>query len=160
MNMEMNADIDHNCRRLGNERRTGRFGDIRWFLKSGRRRRVRRQTDRRKLHMLDYYPPKLFVVLVVVLLLSVIDALLTLFLIDNGAVEINPVMAYYIELGPNIFMATKYLITVSVVTIGVLLNYAYVRFFRFRFGQILHVFAGCFTMVVAWELFLIIRFVH
>lgn len=147
-------------RRSGRERRTGRFGDIRWFLKTGRRRQVRRAADRRKLHMLDYYPPKLFVVLVVVLLLSIIDALLTLWLIGNGAVEINPVMAYYLKLGPNIFMATKYLITVSVVIIGVLLNYAYIRIFRFQFGHILNVFAGCFAMVVVWELYLIVRFVY
>ena len=47
-------------RRTGRERRTERFGDLRWFLKTGRRRHVRRQVDRRRLHMLDYYPPKLF----------------------------------------------------------------------------------------------------
>lgn len=160
MKMGINAENYIVGRRSGGERRTERFGDIRWFIKTGRRRQVRRAADRRELHTLDYYPPKLFIVLVVVLLLSIIDALLTLWLIDNGAVEINPVMAYYLELGPNIFMAAKYLITVSVVTIGVLLNYAYVRFVRLQFGHILNVFAGCFAMVVAWELFLIARFVH
>jgi hypothetical protein len=158
--MGTNVKNDFIGRRTGRERRTKRFGDLRWFLKTGRRRHVRRQADRRRLHMLDYYPPKLFLVLVVVLLLSIIDALLTLWLVDNGAVEINPVMAYYLKLGPNIFMATKYMITVCVVTIGVLLNYSCVRFTRFNFGQILHVFAGCFVMVVAWELFLIVRFVN
>lgn len=160
--MSMGIDIksDFVEKRTGKERRTKRFGDLRWFLKTGRRRHVRRQEDRRRLHMLDYYPPKLFLVLVVVLLLSITDALLTLLLVNNGAVEINPVMAYYLKLGPNIFMATKYLITVSVVIIGVLLNYANVRFPRFKFGQILNVFAGCFVMVVAWELFLIMRFLY
>jgi hypothetical protein len=158
--METNAKIDFTERRMGRERRTGRFGDLRWFLKTGRRRRVRRQADKRGLHLLDYYPPKLFPLLVVVLLLSITDAILTLYLIDNGAVELNPVMAYYLKLGPNIFMATKYMITASVVIIGVLLNYACVRFTRFNFGQILNVFAGCFVMVVAWELFLIVRFVN
>ena len=158
MKMGINAENYIVDRRSGRERRTERFGDIRWLLKTGRRRQVRREVDRRKLQALDYYPPKLFVVLVAVLLLSIIDALLTLWLIDNGAVEINPVMAYYLKLGPNIFLAAKYLITVFAVTIGVLLNYAYVRFFRFQLGQILNVFAGCFAMVVVWELFLIARF--
>ena len=110
---------------------------------------MRRKADQRKLHTLDHYPPGLFYVLIAVLVLSVVDALLTLWLIDHGAFEVNPVMAYYLELGPNIFMAVKYFLTVSVVLIGVLLNYAYVRFVRFKFGQILNVFAGCFAMVVA-----------
>ena len=160
MSMGTNVKNDFEGRRSGRERRTQRFGDLRWFLKTGQRRYVRRQADRRRLHMLDYYPPKLFIVLVVVLLLSITDALLTLWLIENGAMEINPVMAYYLKLGPNIFMAMKYMITVSVVIIGVLLNYAYVRFARFKFGQILNVFAGCFVMVVVWELYLIVRFVN
>lgn len=161
-NIEMVKEAENHFveRRSGKDRRTKRFGDIRWFLKTGRRRQVRRHADRRKLHMLDHYPPKLFWVLIVVLILSVIDALLTLWLIDNGAVEINPVMAFYIGLGPGIFMATKYMITVAVVTIGVLMNYAYVRFLRCQFGRILNLFAGCFVMVVGWELYMIVRLVR
>lgn len=147
-------------RRSGKDRRTKRFSDIRWLLKMGLRHQVRRHADRRKLHMLDHYPPKLFRVLIVVLILSIVDALLTLWLIDNGAVEMNPVMAFYIELGPGIFIATKYMMTVAVVTIGVLLNYANVRFLRCQVSRILNLFAGCFAMVVVWEMYLIVRFVR
>jgi hypothetical protein len=147
-------------RRSGIDRRAKRFGDLRWFLKTGRRRQVRRQCDQLKLHTLDYYPPKLFYLLVAVLLLSIVDALLTLWLVDNGAVEINPVMVYYLDLGPAAFMAIKYFITAAGVTLAVLLNYAFVRFLGVRFGSLLNVFAGCFLMVVVWELFLIIRLVQ
>lgn len=158
--MVQNDDTYLAERRSNKDRRTKRFSDIRWLIKTGRRRQVRRLEDRRKLQMLDEYPPRLLGLLILVLLLSIVDALLTLWLIDNGAIELNPVMAYYIEIGPNIFMAAKYLITASVVIIGVLLNYAYVRFFRLQFGQILNVFAGCFTLVVVWEFYLIVRFVN
>lgn len=146
-------------RRSGKNRRTKRFGDIRWLLNTGQRRHVRRLADRRKLQMLDLYPPKMLVWLILVLLLSVADALLTLWLIDNGAVEMNPVMAYYLNLGPNIFMAVKYLITVSVVLLAVLMNYVYIRGFGLKFSHLLNVSAACFAMVILWELFLIVRFV-
>lgn len=158
--MVKKADTHFIERRSGKDQRNKRFGEIVWLFKPGQRRHVRRLEDRRKLQLLDHYPPKLLIVLVLVLLLSIVDALLTLWLIDNGAVELNPVMSYYIELGPDIFMAIKYLITVSVVVIGVLLNYVYVRYFYLQFSHLLNVFAGCFAMVVAWELFLIVRFVN
>lgn len=146
-------------RRSGKDRRAKRFGDIRWFLKTGRRRQIRRQADRRKLFLLDYYPPQLFYIIILILFLSVTDAYLTLWLIGEGAMEINPVMAYYLSLGPNIFLAVKYLMTAAAVTIVVLMNYAIARMIPFRFGQLLKFFAGCFGMVVAWELFLVARYV-
>jgi hypothetical protein len=146
-------------RRSGIDRRTKRFGDWRWFLKTGRRRQVRRRSDRTQLHALDYYPFKLFFMLVAVLLLSIVDALLTLWLVGNGAVEINPVMAYYLDLGPSAFMAIKYFITAASVVLVVVLNYVFVRFLGLGFGSLLNVFAGCFFMVVVWELFLILHMV-
>lgn len=152
-------DTDFVERRSGKDRRTKRFGDIWWLLKTGQRRKVRRLSDRRKLHMLDFYPPKMLAWLVLVLFLSIADALLTLWLMDNGAIELNPVMAFYIELGPNIFMAVKYMLTVSVVLLAVLLNYTYVRAFGLQFSHLLNIGAGCFALVVIWELFLIARFV-
>jgi len=144
-------------RRSGRDRRTQRFGDIRWLLKTGRRRQVRRQADRRKLLLLDAYPSNMLYAISLILMLSVADAMLTLWLIGKGAMEINPVMAYYLKLGPNIFMIIKYLMTASAVTIIVLLNYTIIRSFRIQIGHLLNGFAGCFIMVVMWELFLVMR---
>ena len=157
----LKENTDHQVeRRSGIDRRAKRFGDLRWFLKTGRRRHVRRKLDRSKLYMLDYYPPRLFYVLTAVLILSIVDALLTLWLVDRGAVEINPIMAYYLNLGPATFMAIKYFITAVAVTLVVMLNYAFVRFMGFHFGSLLNVFAGCFLLVVVWELILIMRLVN
>lgn len=146
-------------RRSGKDRRAKRFGNLRWLLKTGRRRQFRRESDRRKINPLDSYPPELFVVIILVLGLSVIDGLLTLWLIDNGATELNPVMAYYLEQGPQIFMFAKYLLTASVVVIVVVMNQAFLRLIKVQFGQLLKVAAGCFAMVVAWELFLMVQIV-
>lgn len=153
------TDTDFVERRSGKERRTKRFNDMWWLFKTGQRRKVRRLSDRRKLQMLDLYPSRMLVWLILVLCLSIADALLTLWLIDNGAIELNPVMAYYIKLGPYIFMGVKYMITVSVVILAVLLNYTYVRAFGLQFKHILNVGAASFALVVMWELFLIARFV-
>ncbi len=146
-------------RRSGEDRRAKRFGNLRWFLKTGQRRHIRREADRRKINQLDSYPKDLFVVIILVLGLSVADGILTLWLIDKGATELNPVMAYYLKQGPQIFMLAKYLLTASVVIIVVVMNYAFLRLLKIQFGQLLKVFAGCFAMVVAWELFLVAQLV-
>ena len=142
-------------RRSGKDRRVKRFGNLRWFLKTGQRRKIRREADRRKITQLDSYPTELLVVIIFVLGLSVTDGILTLWLIDRGATELNPVMAYYLDLGPHIFMLAKYLLTAFVVIITVVMNYVGLRLIKIQFGQMLKVYAGCFAMVVAWELFLI-----
>lgn len=144
-------------KRSNKDRRSKGFGKFYWLLKPGTRRRIRRKTDRRKFHLLDYYSPKLLYFLVAVLLLSLTDAFLTLWLIDHGAVELNPVMAYYLKKGPEIFIAIKYYLTATVAVITVLINYFFIKSFKFRFGHMLKVFSGCFALVVVWELFLIAR---
>ena len=98
--------------------------------------------------------------MVLVLVLSVVDALLTLLLIDEGAQELNPVMAYFLTFGPSIFLLAKYLITAASVVIVVLLNYIGIERLRFSMGELLHYFAGCFAAVVIWEAVLFMRFVH
>ncbi len=147
-------------RRSGKDRRARRWSNLIWFLKTGRRHRLRRKSDRRSLRLLDHYSPNLFYTLTLVLLLSVADALLTLWLLDRGANEINPVMAYFLQFGPSTFMMTKYILTAISVTIVVLFNYVFIRYLRIQFQVLMRIFAGCFGMVVAWELFLIARLMH
>ena len=152
----INHSID---KRSTADRRSKRFGGIRWLFVSGRRRQVRRKQDRNRIHILDYYSPEMFYFIVATLVLSVTDAFLTLWLIDHGAVELNSVMAYYIEKGPNVFLAIKYSLTATCITLTVLVNYVFFKLFRMQCGHILKVFAGCFGCVVIWELYLMMRFV-
>ncbi len=159
MNTVKNNQVCFIERRSNTSRRSKSFGGFRWQFLPGRRRHVRRKRNQREIHILDYYSPKLFYFLVATLLLSVVDALLTLWLIDHGAVELNQIMAYYLDKGPKIFMAVKYFLTATVITITVLINYVYFQFFRMHVGSMLKIFSGCFTCVVIWELFLIVRFV-
>jgi hypothetical protein len=146
-------------RRSGKDRRKRSFNVFRRPFTPGRRRMLRRKSDRCRFFLFDYYSPKLFFAIVMVLLLSVADALLTLMLISEGAQELNPVMAYLLSLGPNIFLLSKYLMTSVSVVIVVLLNYITIQRVRFPMGELLRYFAGCFAAVVIWETVLLVRFV-
>jgi hypothetical protein len=145
-------------RRSGIDRRETRLGGIRRLFFSGRRRNLRRADDRRRLALLDHYSPRIFAIIVAILFLSLADAVLTLVLISNGAVELNPVMAYLLSKGDTTFLFVKYLLTAMSVTIVALINYVFIRMFKTHVRNLLIYFAGCFALVVAWELFLMVRY--
>ena len=102
---------DKTDRRSGNDRRDRKRFNIRELFVYGRRENIRRQEDIREIFHVDRYSTALFGAIVAILFLSVMDAFLTLFLIDHGAVEINPLMAYYLNIGPLTFIVVKYLLT-------------------------------------------------
>jgi len=56
-----------------------------------------------------------------IIFLSLLDALLTLYLIEEGSNELNPVMDYFLNKGPLIFTLAKYLLTSVAVVIFVIL---------------------------------------
>lgn len=142
-------------RRSGTERRISGTRNYRALLLGGRRERGRREEDIPKTILVDRYSPMFLAVIVSILFLSVIDALLTLFLISRGASEINPVMAYYLELGPYSFLAVKYALTCVGVISFLLLRNIYVRPLRLYAGTLFYFVLVLFGSVVAWQLYLV-----
>jgi hypothetical protein len=144
----------------GHERRCGkdRRNDQRSFLKRlffrGIREYARRAEDRQRIIAFDRYPRPLLIVIIVVLFLSLLDALLTLLLIAQGASELNPVMHYYLGHGPQIFLLVKYGLTVLSVMIIVIAKEPISARYRISTG-ILHAFAAFFGGVVIWEFYLL-----
>jgi hypothetical protein len=84
---------------------------------SGRRQTIRRLTDRKTHLCVDRYGHRLFISLLVIVLLSVLDAYLTIFHVDNGAQEINPFMNSLIDYGYIYFFVVKYVLTALAVLI-------------------------------------------
>ncbi len=121
----------------------------------GKRQVVRRREDRQKSYGVDRYSLKTFVTILLVISLSILDASLTLFLIHNGASEVNPVMAYFLDHGPLVFFGAKYLITSC--SLLFLLPYmnSYIFGTKVRAKILFVLFAIPFALVVNWELYLI-----
>lgn len=142
-------------KRSGQDRRTHQFPKWKYLLFSGKRAQARRKEDIHRTFYFDRYSSNLFAAIVAILLLSVLDALLTLYLLDNGSIELNPVMFFFIKYGPFVFMMAKYFLT----CVGVII----LLLFRNVLGKrsithTQHLFSyiiGAFTTVVAWELYLI-----
>ncbi|UCH19849.1 MAG: hypothetical protein JSU83_14910 [Deltaproteobacteria bacterium] len=146
-------------RRSHKDRRNHNHFKIRTLFIYGNRRTIRRQEDRYKIFYLDRYSTALFACIVSILLLSVIDALLTLFLVEHGAVEINPLMAYYLNTDPLVFMSIKYLLTSFSVFILLMCGNVPAKKIKITISSIFPFVIAAFASVVAWQLFLIYRVV-
>ena len=128
---------------------------MRSLLFGGRRETMRRYEDRQKAFLLDQYHQSLFGVIVFILFLSVVDAILTLFLINHGAIEVNPIMAFYLDFGPYTFLSVKYGLTSVGLLILLVFKNIFLRSMRVETGTFLYVILAAFLGVVSWQIFLI-----
>ena len=146
---------DPRAQRLGVDRRRKTIPPLRYLVAGGRRRGVRRAEDKQRIIILDRYSPRILAAIVGILCLSLLDAVLTLCLIDHGASETNPVMAFFLEQGSLIFTSVKYLLTSLSVVIFLLVNHNVLPRTRFRMSSLFTFAIASFTIVVVWEIVLI-----
>jgi hypothetical protein len=142
-------------RRSGFDRRKQTGINIRSIFAGGNRSLIRRKGDQGRIFFVDQYSPVLFVAIVGILFLSVIDALLTLFLLNHGASEANPLMAYLLNIGPYAFFIPKYVMTIFA-TFGLFMFRAVVvQRFNISTHALLYLLGWIYVAVVAWELYLV-----
>jgi hypothetical protein len=97
-----------------------------------RRRTPPRRRDDSRFHSLDWHSSHLLAVAIGILLLSVLDAFLTMLLLQGGANEVNPVMAALIYRSVAMFASLK----MGMTGLGVLLM---VFLARYRFMRLMRV---------------------
>ena len=128
-------------RRGGRDRRRTTVASLLYGgLHRNRRRGCRRDEDRHGYYV-DWYEPRLFFLSVGVLLLSCADGVLTLFLLDLGAVEVNLLMARLIEHDVALFAAAK----VALTAVGVVVLVIHFSFRVFRWVPVRAVLSGVFA---------------
>ncbi len=146
-------------RRNGTDRRKNNLSFFKQLFFKGRRRALRRASDRLNIGQIDQYGSSTFAVIMIILLLSLLDALLTLILLDRGAVEVNPIMAFYIEQGPTVFLMAKYLLTAAALILFLLFRDAFAH--RYGFGSAFFILiGGVFTSVIVWEIYLVFLYLN
>lgn len=146
-------------RRSGRDRRGQPAFNVIKPLFSGKREHARRRTDRSRTVYFDRYNPVTRWFVVSILVLSVMDAFLTIMLIRNGAVELNPVMAYYLAMGPQTFILIKYALTSLSVFILLVYSSVVLRGLQIHLRSVFPLIITAFASVVVWELYLMVRVV-
>ena len=144
-------------RRSGFDRRSGQNVILSKYHLTGRRAIARREEDREGSYKVDRHSSLTLAVILTIIMLSVLDAIFTLKLLDHGAKELNPLMAYSLNYNPLIFFGVKYLLT-SISILIVLLNKNVFLFnTKIKADLLFYLFIIPFALVIQWELYLIIN---
>jgi hypothetical protein len=140
-------------RRLIGERRSQ---TVRALVAGGwhARRRNPRRAEPARVGSVDWHASRWFAAALIVLLLSMADTMLTLVLIQHGAIEVNPLMAPFVIGSGPAFAFLKLALTASAVMILVVLTRV-PTFGRLLAGPILIGAAMLYTILLSYELWLL-----
>ena len=142
-------------KRSGYDRRHKKLGILSKYWLTGRRAAVRREEDKQRAYRIDRHSARTLAVILLIVMLSIIDAILTLHLVDRGATELNPVMDYYLGHGPLAFFWVKYMLTSAALIIILTNKTAYLFNTRFQVKILFVIFLVPFVLVIQWELYLL-----
>jgi hypothetical protein len=151
--MNASSSLSAVDRRVTPDRRRQKFRALLFGSFRPRRRYIRRQ-DSTAITALDWHSSKWFAVALLILTLSLIDTLLTLVLLDQGAIEVNPVMRYFIFEGGRVFALSKLGMTAGCITLLILTTRSR-AFGRSPAGPILYLTALIYAGLVTYELWLL-----
>ncbi len=137
-------------RRSGAERRIYSLAAYWRGARNPRRRDGRRAADA-AYPIIDWHSPRVFAWVLAILLLCVCDGVLTVILLANGAVELNPFMAALVPHSLGWFAAVK--LSLTGVGVAVLAACSRMRLFRAIPGELFLwlTFAG-YAVLVGYEL--------
>jgi hypothetical protein len=136
------------------DRRSRRRPPLKYMIFGGRRFYARRDSDKTDFIFVDRYSPWLLVVIVLLIILSLADAFFTLYLIEHGATEINPIMAYFLSLGIWAFIFSKYFITCSGILCLLVAHNLYFKPLRMHVKSIFPAVILIFLLIIGWQIYL------
>jgi len=148
---------DYSDKRSGLDRRKQKIPQLKYLLFGGQRKMIRRSEDKQQMIILDNYSPKLLTFVLIILALSLADGFFTLHVTGHGAIEANPVMAYFLDLSPWAFMSVKYFLTCLSVICFLILNNLYIKSLNVRVDKLFPAVIVVFLVVVFWQFFHTIR---
>ena len=141
--------------RVLEHRRTFTWRTVFYGFMRSRRHRFRRE-DETEVVFLDWHHPWLFFLSVGVMLMSCVDAFMTLQLLDRGMIEANPVMDAILGKGTQAFAVSKMVMTGTGIMMLVFLAKA--RFLnRFRAGLFLTFFFSIYACLICYEFVFLLK---
>ncbi len=145
----MNNELTNNIRIISDRRRCPTPVFSRHTIWGGKRKTIRRETEKERHLFVDLYSTRLLIAVLSLLCLSCLDAFMTLSLIETGkAVEANPFMAFFLDYGIMPFTVGKFIITASALTVLVL--FKNVRITRY----VLPLAINIYIVIVIYEIYL------
>jgi hypothetical protein len=136
------------------DRRLNRRISLKHFIFGGRRQELRRAEDKHGLKYVDEYSPRLMGLIILLIILSIVDGLMTLHLMDKEVLELNPIMSFCLDLGPWFFLAAKFLFTCFGATCLLIVSNSYAFGGRIQVRDVFPAMVCLYLMVMFWNSFL------
>ena len=114
-----------------------------------RRRHIRRDLDQINSYI-DWYGPWPFLASIVIIVLSFSDALLTMILLNNGAIEMNVLMDWLIKKDVRTFAITKMFVTgLAIIVLVMHFNFTVYRIIAVRY--LMYALVPVYVLLIAHE---------
>lgn len=126
---------------------------------AGQRMACRRAGEHRRPYFVDRFSPAMFVFVLMVLAASIVDAVLTMQLIEAGAAEINPLMDRLLDHGILPFLLGKYVLTVAGLPLLLIFKNYYLFGTRFRVGYLIPAIVMMYAVLIGYQILLMHRYV-
>lgn len=146
-------------RRSKAERRVKSSISLHSLLFGGRRETIRRHEDKSKFFYADLYNQSHFIPIVLILIFGVADTILTIVLTNHGAKEINPIMAYFIEIGPYTFFSVKYSVCCLSLFIILMFRNIFLKPLKIYGGSLFNYILGVYIGIVSWNFLMLYRLI-
>ena len=125
------------------------------FPPAGWRMRARRAAEHHCPYFIDRFPATLFVLIIVVLVLCVVNAVLTLELLQCGGEEFNPLMGFLLDHGMRSFLIGKYVLTAVGLPLLLIFKNHFLFGTRFRVGHLIPIIVTLYLVLIAYQTLLI-----
>jgi len=152
----MMEQITQNDQRTEKDRRKNPASPSSICLLGGRRKHVRRTEDAKRGYYVDLYSKRSVFIISTILVMSIIDGYLTLSLVEQGAMEANPIMRFYLQVNTPLFLCVKY--AVSYMSVFLLLIHKNFYIFKTSLSvkQVILGILGIYAGLIVWEVVLFV----
>ena len=127
---------------------TSPWGAFSW---AGRRRQNRRADEHRRSYFVDCFSPAMLIGVLALVSASLVDAVLTVQLLNAGGKEINPLMDRLLAYGAGYFLLGKYLLTVAGLPLLLVFKNHYLFGTRLRVGHLIPVIVALYLMLIVYQ---------
>jgi hypothetical protein len=148
--------ITQNDQRTQQDRRRNPLSPGSIFLLGGRRKHVRRAEDAKRGYYVDLYSKRSVFIISTILIMSIIDGYLTLSLVEQGAMEANPIMRFYLQLNTPLFLCVKYVVSYMSVFLLLIHKNFYVFKTSISVKQVILGILGIYAGLIVWEVVLFV----
>jgi hypothetical protein len=125
------------------------------FPPAGHRVRNRRVEEHRQPYFTDRFSPLIFVGVLMLIVATLVDAGLTIYVLQGGGSEANPLMDRLLSHGIEAFVVGKYLLTVIGLPVLLIFRNHYLFGTQLRVGYLIPISVALYAVLISYQVILI-----